>query len=204
MGCRRVRRVSGPRRRRPTASMRPTISWPGMIGNLRIGQFAVDDMQIGAADATSRHLDADLARPGSTIGQLGPFERAPDLLQHHRMHATSFQCFGASIDCRPLETTKHARQTGQADPRPAAPGRSRRPPRHAATPLRPRRGTAPCLARAGRARCRPSTSPAPAVASVGGALALMIARPSGAAITVSLPLRTTTAPLRTGGGDACA
>ena len=34
----------------------------------------------------------------------------------------------------------------------------------------------------------PRTSPAPAVASVGGALALTMARPPGAAITVSLPL----------------
>ena len=41
-----------------------------------------------------------------------------------------------------------------------------------------------------------STSPEPAVASVGGALALMMASPSGDAITVSLPFNTTTAPLR--------
>ena len=33
------------------------------------------------------------------------------------------------------------------------------------------------------------------VSSVGGTLALMVARPSDAAITVSLPLSTTTAPL---------
>ena len=38
------------------------------------------------------------------------------------------------------------------------------------------------------------TSPVPAVASQGGALALIAARPSGAAITVSGPLNTTTAP----------
>ena len=41
-----------------------------------------------------------------------------------------------------------------------------------------------------------STSPDPAVASDGGAFVLMIAVPSGAAMTVSLPLRTTTALLR--------
>ncbi len=39
-----------------------------------------------------------------------------------------------------------------------------------------------------------STSPAPAVASQGGALALIAAFPSGAAITVSVPLRSTTQP----------
>jgi hypothetical protein len=41
-----------------------------------------------------------------------------------------------------------------------------------------------------------NTSPAPAVARVDGASALTIASPSGAALTVSLPLRTMTAPLR--------
>ena len=41
-----------------------------------------------------------------------------------------------------------------------------------------------------------STSPAPAVASQGGALEAMVARPSGAATTVSGPLSSTTAPLR--------
>ncbi len=41
----------------------------------------------------------------------------------------------------------------------------------------------------------PSTSPAPAVASHGGAFSLMAQRPSGAAMTVSGPFRMTTAPL---------
>src|SRR5205085_7275986 len=40
-----------------------------------------------------------------------------------------------------------------------------------------------------------STSPAPAVARVGGALAFIAALPSGAAITVSAPFRMTTAPV---------
>ncbi len=41
-----------------------------------------------------------------------------------------------------------------------------------------------------------STSPAPAVASQGGALEAMVARPSGDATTVSGPLSSTTAPTR--------
>ena len=41
-----------------------------------------------------------------------------------------------------------------------------------------------------------STSPAPAVASQGGALAAMVARPSGEATTVSGPFSSTTAPER--------
>ena len=43
------------------------------------------------------------------------------------------------------------------------------------------------------------TSPEPAVPSQAGALALMAARPSGLAMTVSLPLRMMTAPERCGG-----
>ena len=43
-----------------------------------------------------------------------------------------------------------------------------------------------------------STSPEPAVASVGGALSAIEARPSGAATTVSAPLSSTTAPLASG------
>ena len=65
----------------------------------------------------------------------------------------------------------------------------------AATPQRrpPRR---PACACARSPVTKPaSTSPEPAVASHGGALSLMAARPSGAAITVSGPLSTTTAPL---------
>ena len=41
-----------------------------------------------------------------------------------------------------------------------------------------------------------STSPAPAVASQGGAFAAMVARPSGEATTVSGPFNKTIAPLR--------
>jgi len=47
-----------------------------------------------------------------------------------------------------------------------------------------------------------NTSPDPAVAKVGGAFALMIARPSGAAMTVSAPFKTITAATASGGA-AC-
>ena len=52
-----------------------------------------------------------------------------------------------------------------------------------------------CPAPAGRARSRRAHRREPAVASCGGAFALIAARPSGAAITVSAPLSSTTAPL---------
>ena len=38
-------------------------------GQLRIGQFAVDDMQVRAADAASRYLDPDLARSRMPVGR---------------------------------------------------------------------------------------------------------------------------------------
>ena len=47
-----------------------------------------------------------------------------------------------------------------------------------------------------------STSPEPAVASDGGALALIAARPSGLAMTVSAPLRMIMAPDRFAAGMA--
>jgi hypothetical protein len=36
--------------------------------NVRVGQLAVDDMQIGAADAAGAHLNPYLARPWLRIG----------------------------------------------------------------------------------------------------------------------------------------
>ncbi len=78
----------------------------------------------------------------------------------------------------------------------------------ATSPGPKREAAAPCSqAAAAPARCgdmpwatKPSatparTSPLPAVASSGGALALMTAQPSGAATTVSAPLRSMAAPL---------
>ena len=47
--------------------------------NVRVGQFAVDDMQIGAADAACGHLDANLTRPWFAIGEIRPFQRGLEL-----------------------------------------------------------------------------------------------------------------------------
>ena len=47
--------------------------------NVRVGQFAVDDMQVGAADAACGHLDANLARPWFAIGEIRPFQRGLEL-----------------------------------------------------------------------------------------------------------------------------
>src|ERR1019366_5441052 len=52
--------------------------------HLRVGQLAIDDMQVGAADAVSGHLHPDLPRPGLPVGDLYPFKGSPELLYHHR------------------------------------------------------------------------------------------------------------------------
>jgi hypothetical protein len=36
--------------------------------NARVGQFAVDDMKVGAANSTGIHLNSYLARPGLPLG----------------------------------------------------------------------------------------------------------------------------------------
>ena len=62
-----------------------------VAGNDRIGdvgQFAVDDMQIGAAHAAGAHLDADFARPGDGIGPFLRPQRRAARGKHHRMHVT--------------------------------------------------------------------------------------------------------------------
>ena len=48
--------------------------------HLRVGQFAIDDMQIRAADAAGGHFHSNLARPGLPIGEIGPFKSSPKLL----------------------------------------------------------------------------------------------------------------------------
>ena len=79
------------------------------------------------------------------------------------------------------------------DPRRSAPARTAARPRRGSRRRRrpPRRAASP--APGARRRCRSSTSPEPAVARSGVPFSLIAARPSGAAITVSAPFRTTIA-----------
>ncbi len=53
---------------------------------MRIWQFAVHDMQVGATDAASRDLDANLARPRMPVGEIGPFQRRSEFPEHHCLH----------------------------------------------------------------------------------------------------------------------
>ncbi len=82
----------------------------------------------------------------------------------------------AGGEARPARDSRGLRPTGR--------GRKHWPQRHAATRLRQRRGRAPRPASATPAPSQRAHPPPRQVASVAGALALMIARPSGAAMTV--------------------
>jgi hypothetical protein len=53
----------------------------------RVWQFAVDDMQIRAANPACRDFDADFACTRRAIGQLRPFERLAGPFEHHGMHS---------------------------------------------------------------------------------------------------------------------
>ena len=53
------------------------------------GQFAIDDMQIRAADTAGRDLHPNFPCSGLAIGQFRPFERSADLLEQHRVHFAS-------------------------------------------------------------------------------------------------------------------
>ena len=68
--------------------------------HLRVGQFAIDDMQIGAADAAGGHLHANFARSGLRVGKLRPFERSLEFLQHHRMHGVLRFAMDPSVNAR--------------------------------------------------------------------------------------------------------
>jgi hypothetical protein len=60
-----------------------------MAGNDRIGdvgQFPVDDMQVGAANATGAYLDADLAWPRKWVGPLRILQPRASRGQDHGVH----------------------------------------------------------------------------------------------------------------------
>ena len=81
---------------------------------LRLGQFGVDDVEVGAADAAGDHPREQLAAPRLRIGDLGLHERLPGTLEDDRPHAC-------------LSTSRRSRTGSSAAPgcgRRAAPRRS--------------------------------------------------------------------------------
>jgi len=53
---------------------------------LWIGQFTVEDVQVGAANAACEHLHPDLAGPGLSVRHFCPLKGSLRPLQHHRLH----------------------------------------------------------------------------------------------------------------------
>ena len=53
---------------------------------LRLGEVAVEDVEVGAADAAGADLELDLAGTGGGVGQLSQPERLPLPLEDHRPH----------------------------------------------------------------------------------------------------------------------
>ena len=49
----------------------PTISWPGTSGSFGSRELAVDDVQVGAADAAGPHVEEDLPGARRRHRQLG-------------------------------------------------------------------------------------------------------------------------------------
>jgi hypothetical protein len=54
-----------------------------------VGKLGVDDMQVGAADATRAHFHANFTVNRFGVDPLLELERRPRRPQHHRMHARS-------------------------------------------------------------------------------------------------------------------
>jgi len=59
---------------------------PGNDGQVQIGKFAVDHVQVGAADAACQDVDPDFSRTGRPVLKFRPLERLPTCLQYHCMH----------------------------------------------------------------------------------------------------------------------
>jgi hypothetical protein len=65
---------------------------------LRMGQFAIQHMEVRAADPASEHLDPDLPRPRLAIRHLGPDQRRLRLAQDHGLHPASVSACGDDVD----------------------------------------------------------------------------------------------------------
>ena len=52
----------------------------------RLGELAVDDVQVGAADPTDVNLQRQLALTGLTVRKIGFLQGSPDAVEHHRTH----------------------------------------------------------------------------------------------------------------------
>jgi hypothetical protein len=72
----------------------------------RMRQFAIDDMQIGAANAAGGDLHPDFTRPWLTVRQLGPFKRSADFLQNHRLHGVLLKLAGNPVSTKTKDSKR--------------------------------------------------------------------------------------------------
>ena len=64
---------------------------------LWLGQLAIDQVEIGAADSAGRHVEAHLTRARLGCGQLSEAKRRGGALQEHRLHAAMVARPGADV-----------------------------------------------------------------------------------------------------------
>ena len=67
---------------------------------LRVGQLAVHDVEVGAADAAHVHVDEHLPGAGLGHGQLGLPEGRPRGVEHHRPHRATADPAGPRLHGR--------------------------------------------------------------------------------------------------------
>ena len=82
-GTRRTSSRATARRAGAPSSASPTIWWPGTSGSFGCVELAVDDVQVGAADAAGAHAEQHLAGPRLGPPELRRPQRRPGSLEHH-------------------------------------------------------------------------------------------------------------------------
>src|SRR5262249_7964264 len=76
---------------------------PGHERQLRVRQFSVDDVEIGAAHRARLDGDPDLAGGGSRYRQLAKYEWRPRSVEHHRAHEEVYFFFAAPNGWQPMQ-----------------------------------------------------------------------------------------------------
>ena len=72
---------------RPDCIDPPDHFMPRHDRRIGVGQFAIDHVQIGAADAARQHLHPDFTMARQAIGQIGPHQWRARVIQDHRFHS---------------------------------------------------------------------------------------------------------------------
>ena len=57
---------------------------------LRIRQFSIEDVEVGAADSAGEHLEEQVVRPDLRLREIPQHEGPADSIEKHRLHGLSF------------------------------------------------------------------------------------------------------------------